>query len=240
MILCQIEFIVTRPSSHLWDAAMRDLTKLRRKQQLQKAIGLVSKQQLCTCITIVCTFFCRPCTTTRWNDNILSFFEDGNGKAINSIISVWTWVRPPLFSSNINSLFLSNCATWDNREMVGKDAESIWFFSEVFMDAAVVVSNCTVGLSWRENFDPVSYATLVYSSKKRYRPQNSVIVQFETTPWQIKSKRSPRHLDLRSSGFWVSKQVGTFMKPSDRRIRRTHLGRFWRCQCCSVQDTKRN
>ena len=45
--------------------------------------------------------------------------------------------------------------------MVGKDAESIRFFREVFMDAAVVVSNCTVGLFWRENFDPLSFATLV-------------------------------------------------------------------------------
>ena len=36
----------------------------------------------------------------------------------------------PLFSCNINSLFLSNWATWDNCEMVWKDAESIfqWLF----------------------------------------------------------------------------------------------------------------
>ena len=32
----------------------------------------------------------------------------------------------PLFSSNINSLLLSNWTTWDNREMVWKDAESIF------------------------------------------------------------------------------------------------------------------
>ena len=76
--------------------------------------------------------FCRPCTTTTWNDNILSFFEDGNGMVINSTMSVWTQVRPPLFSSYINSLILSNRATWDNREMVWKDAESIWFFQRGF------------------------------------------------------------------------------------------------------------
>ena len=41
-------------------------------------------------------------------------------------ISVWTRVRPPLFSSNINSLLSSNWANWDNREMVWKDAEAIF------------------------------------------------------------------------------------------------------------------
>ena len=137
MIVCQIEFIVTRPSSRLWDAAIRDLTKLRRQRQPQKAIGLVSKTTTLHVHHDCLYIFCRPCTTTTWNDNILSFFEDGNGMVINSTMSVWTQVRSPLFSSYINSLILSNRATWDNREMVWKDAESIWFFSEVFMDAAV-------------------------------------------------------------------------------------------------------
>ena len=31
-----------------------------------KAIGLSSKQQFCTCITLFCTFLCRHCTTTTW------------------------------------------------------------------------------------------------------------------------------------------------------------------------------
>ena len=53
-----------------------------------------------------------------------------NGKAINSSISVWTGARTPLFSSNINSLLLSNRVTWENREMVWKDSESI--FSVMF------------------------------------------------------------------------------------------------------------
>ena len=57
------------------------------------------------------------------------FFEDGNGKAINSTISVSTGARPPLFSSNINVVLLSNRATWENREV-----EGVYFFSDVFMD----------------------------------------------------------------------------------------------------------
>ena len=93
-------------------------------QTSQGGRGL-AKQQLCTCITLFCTFLCRSCTTTTWNDQILSFFEDENGKPINSTISVWTWARSPLFISNLNSPFLSNWATWDNREKMWKDAKRI-------------------------------------------------------------------------------------------------------------------
>ena len=72
------------------------------------------------------------------------FFENWNGKAINSIISVSTGARFPLFSSNINFVLLSNRATWENRELEGC---GVYFFSDVFMDVldvpvavAVVVS----------------------------------------------------------------------------------------------------
>ena len=37
-----------------------------------------AKQQLCTCITLFCTFPCRRCTTTTWNCLISRFIEDGN------------------------------------------------------------------------------------------------------------------------------------------------------------------
>ena len=60
------------------------------------------------------------------SSNFKRFFEDGKGKAINSTISVWTRARSPLLISNLNSLLLINWATWDNREMVWKDAESIF------------------------------------------------------------------------------------------------------------------
>ena len=90
------------------------LTKLQGRQQRQPQK-----------VTNFCTFLYRPSTTTTWNDHILNFFEDGNGKAINSIISVRTRAWPPLFSSNINSPLLSNWANWNNRKMVWKDEESI-------------------------------------------------------------------------------------------------------------------
>ena len=45
---------------------------------------------------------------------------------MNSTISALTWARTPLFTSNLNSLLLSNRVTWDNREVVSKDAKSIF------------------------------------------------------------------------------------------------------------------
>ena len=76
-------------------------------------------------------FFAVPAQLTTWNDQILSLIENGNRKALNSTISVWARARSPLFSSNQNSLLLSNRANWDNRENVlktflKKDAESIF------------------------------------------------------------------------------------------------------------------
>ena len=57
---------------------------------------------------------------------ILSLLENGNGKVINSIISVWTRARSLLFSSKLNSLLLSNWALWNNRERKWNDAKFIF------------------------------------------------------------------------------------------------------------------
>ena len=47
---------------------------------------------------------------------LISIFGKGNVKAINSTICVWTRARCLFFSSNPNSLLLSNRAPWNNRE----------------------------------------------------------------------------------------------------------------------------
>ena len=45
----------------------------------KKALGFrLAKQQLCTCITLFCTFLCRCCTTTTWNRLVSRFMEDVN------------------------------------------------------------------------------------------------------------------------------------------------------------------
>ena len=88
--------------------------------------GLRSKTTTLHVHHIFCKFLYRLCTTTTWNDQILSLLENGNCKAINSIISVWTWARSPLFSFNLNSLLLSNSVSWDNRKIVWKDEKCIF------------------------------------------------------------------------------------------------------------------
>ena len=87
-------------------------------------------KQLCTCITLFCTFICLHFTATTWNDQILSLLWNGNGKAVNSTISVRTWARSPLPKSSQNPLLLGNRANWDNREKNWNDAKSVfkrWF-----------------------------------------------------------------------------------------------------------------
>ena len=108
------------------------------KENVKKAIGVMSIKQQRTCITLFCTFLCCPCTTTTWNDQILTLLENGKDEAIYSTISVWTRAQSPLFSSNQNSLLLSNRANWVITKKF-KRMRSL-FFSDVFMDVAVVGS----------------------------------------------------------------------------------------------------
>ena len=123
-------------------------------------------------------FAARPWTTTTWNDQILSFVEDGNGKAINSTISVLTRMRSLLVSSNINSLLLSKWATCDNREMVWKDAESI--FQRGFHGrrcCRIVRSLITfakdqinVYATPKYGIKPTRYVTLLISARRSFSP----------------------------------------------------------------------
>ena len=61
---------------------IRALTKLRRRRQrpLQKPIGLVSKTTLHVHHAVLYISLPSRCTTTTWNNQILSFFEEGNGR----------------------------------------------------------------------------------------------------------------------------------------------------------------
>ena len=51
----------------------------RRQRERQKSNRFRSaEQQLCTCITLFCTFLCRRCTTTTWKCLNSRFVEGGN------------------------------------------------------------------------------------------------------------------------------------------------------------------
>ena len=101
------------------------------KENVKKAVGLISKT---TTLHVHHAFLYISLLSLHNYDvkwAILSFFlgrerTNAYGKAINSTISVWSRVRPPLFSSNLNSLLLTNRANWDNCEKVWHDAKSIF------------------------------------------------------------------------------------------------------------------
>ena len=101
-----------------------DLTKVLRRRQrerLKLKRFIWAKQQLCTC-----KFHSRRCTTTTQNDQILSWLENGNSKAINFSISLRTQKRFPLFSSNLTFLLSSNWVASYKGEKVSRDAKSIF------------------------------------------------------------------------------------------------------------------
>ena len=64
----------------------RDITKLRRRRQREclkhKRFRKHNNNSLSTCITLFCKFLCRSYTPKTWNDQILSFVEDDDGKTI--------------------------------------------------------------------------------------------------------------------------------------------------------------
>ena len=59
---------------------IREFTQRRRRPQRERHKSnrfTQGKQQLCTCITLFCTFLCRRCTTATWNCLFSRFLEDG-------------------------------------------------------------------------------------------------------------------------------------------------------------------
>ena len=116
-----------------------ELTKLRRRQQRQrqKAIVLVSKK---TTLHVHHAFLYIPLPSlhdyhVKWPNLIIIiiiiiifffFFlrrQRQGDKFYHLCLHSGT---APLFSSNRNSLFSSDWVTWDNREVVLKDAKSIF------------------------------------------------------------------------------------------------------------------
>ena len=124
-------------------------------------------------------FAARPWTTATWNDQILRILEEESGKAVNSTISVWTRVRPPLFSSNINSLLLSNWATCDNCETVWKDAECR------FRKVPIIFSKGAL-LTWAWAFSGLIYRSFTsqfYIYTSTISSLSSRLIKWRTSLW---------------------------------------------------------
>ena len=74
----------------------RELKQRRRRRQReqQKSNRLrLAKQQLCTCITLFCTFLCCRCTTTKWKCLILRVVEDVNTRRWLLFFLSWTSIQ---------------------------------------------------------------------------------------------------------------------------------------------------
>ena len=90
---------------------VRELTqRLRRRQREQQKSNRFrqAKQQLCTCITLFCTFLCRRCTTATWNGLISRFVEDGNKRQQFSFSFPELWCSPLEFNYNKNCQHFTN------------------------------------------------------------------------------------------------------------------------------------
>ena len=140
-----------------WDEDNRDLMKLQwwQQRESQKTLNLMSKTTTLHVHHVFLYILCCPFTTTMWNDQILSWLENGNGSAINFTSSLWTRMRSPLFSSNLTFLLLSNRVTWYKGGKVLKDAKSI--FQQSF--------------HWRHHCQIVRSLIVLWSM-----PQNSFII----------------------------------------------------------------
>ena len=60
---------------------IRELKQRRRRRQRERQQSSrfwYEKQQLCTCIMLFCTFFCRHCTTATWKCLFSHFMESVN------------------------------------------------------------------------------------------------------------------------------------------------------------------
>ena len=94
-------------------------TRVSKKQQVYHA-----KQQLCTCITLVCTPLYRPCTTTTWKCLIVSFMEDINKRRRISFSLSKLECGPQEINSREIRLHLPFSANWNKRDKDWKNGNS--------------------------------------------------------------------------------------------------------------------
>ena len=106
---------------------IRELKERRRwrQQERQKSNGFRSaRQQLCTCITLFCTFLCRRCTSTTWKYLNSRFVEDGNTRQQLSFYfpELWYSPSPSQFNSKGICQHLTNWTRQNKRDEVWSSA----------------------------------------------------------------------------------------------------------------------
>ena len=117
-----------------------ELKQRRRRQQRERQKSnrfRLAKQQLCTCITLICTFLCRCCKTTTWKCLNSRFVEDGNTGQPPSFSFPELWYSPLEFNSKRNCQRLTNQTRWNKRDKF--EAARIHSLGDVFVFVFAVV-----------------------------------------------------------------------------------------------------
>ena len=94
------------------------------KEDVKKQKVYYAKQQLCTCITLFCTFLYRPCTTTTWKCLIASFMEDVNKRRRISFSLSKLECGPQEINSREIRLHLPFSANWNKHDKDWKNGNS--------------------------------------------------------------------------------------------------------------------
>ena len=95
----------------------------RRQRERRKSNRFrLAKQQLCTCITLFCTFLCRHCTTTTWKCLISRFVENTNTWQQLYFSFAKLWYSLLEFNSRKNCKHLTNWTRWNKRDKVWSSA----------------------------------------------------------------------------------------------------------------------
>ena len=84
----------------------------------------LAKQQLCTCITLFCTFLSSRCTTTTWKCLISRFVEDGNTGQQLSFSFLELWHSPSELNCQKIANICTNWTRWNKRDQVWGNTNS--------------------------------------------------------------------------------------------------------------------
>ena len=122
-------FVTKNCKRLVYDIRKLKQRRRRRQRERQKSNWFrLAKQQLCTCITLFCTFLCRQCTTTTWNCLIPRFSEDVNTVNTRQRLSFsFPELRYSLFEFNSRKYcqHLTKGTRWNKRDKVSCSATSL-------------------------------------------------------------------------------------------------------------------
>ena len=99
---------------------------LRERERQKSNVFRLAKQQLCTCITLFCTFCCRHCTTTTWNCLNSCFVKDRNTRQQLSFSFPELWYSLLEFNSRKICQHLMNWTSWNKCDKVWSSVNSLF------------------------------------------------------------------------------------------------------------------